>query len=62
MSSIDKVRVNNVDYDIINFDLIYPIGSVYISSSNTNPSSLFGGTWQEVQQQSLNLYMWERTA
>lgn len=29
----------------INIDLIYPIGSIYKSTSSTNPSSFLGGTW-----------------
>ena len=27
-------------------DMIYPVGSIYMSASATSPASLFGGTWQ----------------
>lgn len=31
-------------------DLIYPVGSVYLSVNSTNPAQLFGGTWEQISQ------------
>ena len=33
--------------------VMYPIGSVYQSTNNTSPASLFGGTWVAVQDRFL---------
>lgn len=35
---------NKMNLEII-FDKIYPVGSIYMSTQNTNPSTLFGGEW-----------------
>ena len=44
----DVVVKRYLDKRITNmFNLIYPIGSIYMSVSPTNPSTLFGGTWEE---------------
>ena len=29
-------------------DMIYPVGAVYISTGNTSPATLFGGTWTKI--------------
>nr|CAI9750280.1 tail protein [uncultured phage] len=38
-----KVNSTNI------FDLIYPVGSIYMNVNSTNPGTLFGGTWEQIQ-------------
>jgi microcystin-dependent protein len=47
--SIHAVReaVNN------NWLSIYPIGSIYMSVNNVNPSTVFGGTWEQIKDKFL---------
>lgn len=32
-----------------NFNNIYPIGSIYMSVNSVNPSTVFGGTWEQIK-------------
>ena len=57
------VRAEQVQAD--KFEGVYPIGSVYISSSSTDPTTYFGGTWALVTSSlslgGITLYMFKRT-
>lgn len=41
-----------IDRDEI-LDMIYPVGSFYITASNTNPGTLFKGTWEKIENKFL---------
>lgn len=49
------LQINNLD-DVQNKQQsisnlgVYPVGSIYMSTQNVNPATLFGGTWQEIGQ------------
>lgn len=53
-SSSDAEGVDLALYsDIVTLSKIYPVGSIYMSVSSTSPASLFGGTWEQLEDRFL---------
>ena len=42
-----KVNINDL------IDLVYPVGSIYMSVNSTNPSTILGGTWERLKDKFL---------
>ena len=45
---VDKVKAENLDNDSLAqvcLNLIYPVGSIYMSANNVSPQIFLGGTW-----------------
>lgn len=47
----DTISALAANFDII--DKLYPVGSIYMSTKSTNPSSFIGGTWTAITERFL---------
>ncbi len=55
-SSFGPCRIRNVH--VIRYvpkilDLVYPVGSIYMSVNDVDPANLFGGTWEQIKDRFL---------
>ena len=48
--SVNSITSKVAQTQVTDFNKIYPVGSIYMSVNNTNPSTFFGGTWNAIAQ------------
>lgn len=51
ITATDQANIE-VDYAAI-LNMVYPIGSIYISVNSANPNTLFGGAWEAIEERFL---------
>ena len=47
MAIVNKIDINSSGEPGNFLNYVYPVGSIYTSVNSVNPSTLFGGTWEE---------------
>lgn len=55
IASVER-RIANLETNAepgFSLDKVYPIGAIYMSTVSTNPGTLFGGTWAQIQDRFL---------
>lgn len=46
--TVNSITTNSITGQAL-ANLLYPVGSIYLAVNSTNPSTLFGGTWEQIQ-------------
>ena len=49
----DLLKLNDLTIQEVILNSTYPVGSIYMSVSATNPSELFGGEWEQIENRFL---------
>lgn len=47
-SNVASISNRLSETDMLTYDKVYPVGSVYMSLNATSPETLFGGTWERI--------------
>lgn len=51
---INTTNLNKIEEGIANvWEVVYPVGSIYTNINNVEPSTLFGGTWEQIKDRFL---------
>ena len=60
LQSNDNIEIESIDDSLYLklvhtkiLDLVYPIGSIYLSTNSNSPSTFLGGTWERIQDKFL---------
>jgi hypothetical protein len=49
----DSQKLTAAVANSITLDMVYPVGSIYMSINEVDPSVLFGGKWERIQEKFL---------